>query len=224
MTSETTTRFDGIEACVFDAYGTLFDVHSAVAQCRDRYGLEAGAASTMSDVWRTKQLQYTWLRALMGAKHHVDFWQVTGEALDFALDTAFKDTDPPEGLRQALMDSYLTLHTYPEVPHVLKQLKDGGMNTAILSNGAPEMLGKVCDSTGIASVLDAVLSVGRPAAIRLVVLVDRGHRQLPIRADHVGKNLPTSLAQHVTVHVTPVDDEDAVVVDDARDAETEGVR
>lgn len=159
MTSETTTRFDGIEACVFDAYGTLFDVHSAVAQCRDRYGLEAGAASTMSDVWRTKQLQYTWLRALMGAKHHVDFWQVTGEALDFALDTAFKDTDPPEGLRQALMDSYLTLHTYPEVPHVLKQLKDGGMNTAILSNGAPEMLGKVCDSTGIASVLDAVLSV-----------------------------------------------------------------
>lgn len=76
----------------------------------------------------------------------------------------------------------------------------------------------------IRAALDAVLSVGRPAAIRLVVLVDRGHRQLPIRADHVGKNLPTSLAQHVTVHVTPVDDEDAVVVDDARDAETEGVR
>lgn len=156
---DTDTRFDGIEACVFDAYGTLFDVHSAVAQCRDRFGLEAGAAATMSDVWRTKQLQYTWLRALMGQQHHVDFWQVTGEALDFALDTAFADDGPPNGLRQALMDSYLTLHTYPEVPGVLKRLKDGGMKTAILSNGAPEMLGKVCDSTGIADVLDAVLSV-----------------------------------------------------------------
>ena len=67
----------------------------------------------------------------------------------------------------------------------------------------------------IRAALDAVLSVGRPAAIRLVVLVDRGHRQLPIRADHVGKNLPTSLAQHVAVHVAEVDGADAVLVDDA---------
>ena len=70
----------------------------------------------------------------------------------------------------------------------------------------------------IRAALDAVLSVGRPAAIRLVVLVDRGHRQLPIRADHVGKNLPTSLAQHVAVHVAEVDGEDAVLVDDPPDA------
>ncbi len=152
-----TERLSGIEACVFDAYGTLFDVHSAVAQCRDRFGLEAGAAQTMSDTWRTRQLQYSWLRSLMG--RHVDFWQVTGEALDFALDTAFGVGKAPGGLRQALMDSYLTLHTYPEVPAVLRKLKEGGMKTAILSNGSPMMLEKVCANTGVDAVLDAVLSI-----------------------------------------------------------------
>jgi len=152
-----TERLSGIEACVFDAYGTLFDVHSAVAQCRDRFGLEAGAAQTMSDTWRTRQLQYSWLRSLMG--RHVDFWQVTGEALDFALDTAFGVGKAPGGLRRALMDSYLTLHTYSEVPAVLRKLKDGGMKTAILSNGSPMMLEKVCASTGVDAVLDAVLSI-----------------------------------------------------------------
>lgn len=152
-----TERLTGIEACVFDAYGTLFDVHSAVAQCRERFGLESGPAQTMSDTWRTRQLQYTWLRSLMG--RHVDFWQVTGEALDFALDTAFGSDRAPEGLRQALMDSYLTLHTYPEVPAVLRSLKAAGMKTAVLSNGSPMMLERVCASTGLDAVLDAVLSI-----------------------------------------------------------------
>ena len=150
-------RLTGIEACVFDAYGTLFDVHSAVGQCRDRFGLEPGPAQTMSDSWRTRQLQYSWLRSLMGK--HVDFWQVTGDALDFALDTAFGPGKAPDGLRQALMDSYLALHTYPEVPGVLRKLKDAGMKTAVLSNGSPAMLEKVCASTGIDAVLDAVLSI-----------------------------------------------------------------
>lgn len=152
-----TERLTGIEACVFDAYGTLFDVHSAVAQCRERFGLEPDPAQTMSDTWRTRQLQYTWLRSLMG--RHVDFWQVTGEALDFALDTAFGSGRAPDGLRQALMDSYLTLHTYPEVPAVLRNLKAAGMKTAVLSNGSPMMLERVCASTGLDAVLDAVLSI-----------------------------------------------------------------
>jgi len=152
-----TARLTGIEACVFDAYGTLFDVHSAVGQCRDRFGLEPGPAQTMSDSWRTRQLQYSWLRSLMGK--HVDFWQVTADALDFALDTAFGPGAAPDGLRQALMDSYLNLHAYPEVPAVLRKLKEGGMKTAVLSNGSPAMLEKVCASTGIDAVLDAVLSI-----------------------------------------------------------------
>jgi len=153
-----TDRFEGIEACVFDAYGTLFDVHSAVAQCRDRFALDPDKARVMSDTWRLKQLQYTWLRALMGPQHHVPFWQVTGESLDFSLDTAFPD-GAPDGLRQALMDAYLALHTYGEVPAMLKALKAGGMKTAILSNGSPDMLEAVCESNGIAPLLDAVLSV-----------------------------------------------------------------
>lgn len=153
----TTIRLDGIEACVFDAYGTLFDVHSAVAQCRERFGLEEAPARLMSETWRTRQLQYTWLRSLMG--RHVDFWQVTGEALDFALDTAFGPGKAPDGLRAALMDSYLGLHAYPEVRGVLQALKAGGMKTAVLSNGSPVMLEAVCASSGLAPLLDAVLSV-----------------------------------------------------------------
>ena len=66
----------------------------------------------------------------------------------------------------------------------------------------------------IRAALDAVLELGRPDAIRLVVLVDRGHRELPIRADHVGKNVPTALAQRISVQVAELDGEDAVVVDD----------
>jgi 2-haloacid dehalogenase len=158
-TAREDVTFDGIEALVFDAYGTVFDVHSAVAQCRDRFGLEPAAAQVMSDTWRTRQLQYTWLRALMGKKHHVDFWQITGDGLDYALDAAFGEGKAPAGLRDALMQAYLTLHPYPEVPEVLKALKAAGMKTAILSNGSPKMLQSVCDSNGLSPFLDAVLSV-----------------------------------------------------------------
>ncbi len=63
----------------------------------------------------------------------------------------------------------------------------------------------------IRAALEAVLELGRPEAVRLVVLVDRGHRELPIRADHVGKNLPSSAAERVTVRLAETDGEDAVV-------------
>ena len=153
-----TGRFEGIEACVFDAYGTLFDVHSAVGRSRERFGLEPGPAQVLSETWRTKQLQYSWLRGLMGSQYYIPFWQVTGDALDFAIDSAFPD-GAPAGLRDALMDSYLALETYPEVLGVLGALKSAGMKTAILSNGSPDMLDQVCRSTGVDALLDAVLSV-----------------------------------------------------------------
>lgn len=151
--------FDKIEACVFDAYGTLFDVHSAVAQCRAGFPDPDAQADKVSDIWRTKQLQYTWLRSLMGRQHHVEFWQVTSEALDFALDSVLGQGQVSDALRDDLLQSYYTLHTYPEVPDVLKKLKAAGYKTAILSNGSPDMLNKVCQSNGIVDVLDAVLSV-----------------------------------------------------------------
>ncbi len=144
-------RFSDIGACAFDAYGTLFDVHSAAARCRPDLGDKADA---VSQTWRDKQLQYTWLRSLMGK--HVDFWQVTGDALDYALDThGVGDA----ALRRRLMDCYLELAAYPEVKEVLAALKGAGLKCAILSNGAPKMLEAAVENSGIADLLDAVLSV-----------------------------------------------------------------
>jgi len=141
----------GIKACVFDAYGTLFDYASAAARCRDVLGDKLDALNAR---WREKQLQYTWLRGLQGL--HADFWQVTGDALDFALETlGLGDA----GLRARLMDLYLTLDAFPEVPGTLRRLKAAGVQTAILSNGTPDMLDAAVRNAGISDLLDAVLSV-----------------------------------------------------------------
>jgi pyrimidine operon attenuation protein/uracil phosphoribosyltransferase len=64
----------------------------------------------------------------------------------------------------------------------------------------------------IRAALDALGEIGRPRTVQLAVLVDRGHRELPIRADYVGKNLPTSLDQSVKVHLTEIDGVDEVIV------------
>ena len=147
----TPQKIDGVGACVFDAYGTLFDVHSAAARCRDDLGDKADA---LSSLWRQKQLEYTWLRSLMGA--HVDFWRVTGDALDFAM--AATDLSGT-ALREKLMALYLSLNAYLEVPAVLATLRDAGMKTAILSNGSPMMLEAAVETAGLAELLDAILSV-----------------------------------------------------------------
>ena len=147
----TETRLEGVRACVFDAYGTLFDYASAAARCRDVLG---DKLERVNGLWREKQLQYTWLRALQGK--HADFWQVTGDALDFALETL----GIADGvLRERLMKLYLELDAFPEVPGMLKRLKLAGLKTAILSNGSPDMLRAAVESAGIGDVLDAVLSV-----------------------------------------------------------------
>ena len=140
-----------IKACVFDAYGTLFDVHSPTAKVADALGPSSQA---ISDMWRLKQLQYTWLRSLMG--EYVAFWQVTGEALDYAL--AAHDIEDAE-IRQRLMDLYLTLDAYPDALDTLRRLREAGYGTAILSNGSPEMLDAAVGSSGLGAELDAVLSV-----------------------------------------------------------------
>jgi 2-haloacid dehalogenase len=141
----------GVQACVFDAYGTLFDFASAAKGCRDMLG---DGVDRLTALWRDKQLQYTWLRALQG--RHADFWQVTGDALDFAMETLAIDKP---GLRDRLMGLYLTLDAFPEVPDVLERLKKVGLRTAILSNGSPKMLEAVVRAAGLNTLLDAVLSV-----------------------------------------------------------------
>ena len=145
------TDFADIGACVFDAYGTLFDVHSAVR----RGGAALGdKADKVSALWRQKQLEYTWLRSLMGA--HADFWQVTGDGLDYAL-AANGVSD--SSLRTRLMDLYLSLDAYPDVADALKRLRAGGKATAILSNGAPKMLDAAVASAGLTDLLDAALTI-----------------------------------------------------------------
>ncbi|HLJ64270.1 MAG TPA: haloacid dehalogenase type II [Stellaceae bacterium] len=141
----------GIALCLFDAYGTLFDFASAAARCRD---LPADKAPALTALWRDKQLQYTWLRAVQG--RHADFWQVTGDALDYALEKLGLASAP---LRERLMRLYLELEVFPEVPATLERLKAAGFRTAILSNGSPAMLGPLVEKSGIGRLLDAVLSV-----------------------------------------------------------------
>jgi 2-haloacid dehalogenase len=142
---------DGIRACVFDAYGTLFDVHSAVGKYRQRLG---AVADQVSLLWRTKQLEYTWLRSLMGK--HADFWHVTQDALDFAFDR-YRLDDP--GLRKDLMEAYLHLDCYPEVPEALSALKKRGFKLAILSNGTPAMLDAAVKNAGIDDLIEINFSV-----------------------------------------------------------------
>jgi 2-haloacid dehalogenase len=145
-----------ITTCIFDAYGTLFDVSAAARAVAAEPGREAFAAVAprLSEVWRLKQLQYSWLRAAAGV--HCGFWQVTQDGLDVAME-AVGLSDP--GLRARLLALYWELGAYPEVPEVLRALKAAGLRCAILSNGSPDMLDGAVRSAGIGDLLDAVLSV-----------------------------------------------------------------
>lgn len=146
-----------ITTCVFDAYGTLFDVAAAARRAAAEPGREALAEAwpKLAETWRLKQLQYSWLRAVADA--HTDFWSVTRDGLDFALEEAGLDGDA--ALRERLLALYWELEAYPEVPGMLAELKRRGLATAILSNGSPDMLDAAVRSAGIGGDLDAVLSV-----------------------------------------------------------------
>jgi 2-haloacid dehalogenase len=140
-----------VSAYIFDAYGTLFDVHAAIARCRAAAGAEA---ERFSEIWRTKQLEYTWTLTLAG--HYVDFWTLTERALDFAL---ARVPSVDRALRPKLLDAYLTLEAFPDARTALAQLKAKGARLAILSNGTPRMVAAAVEAAGIADLLDAVLSV-----------------------------------------------------------------
>lgn len=145
------------KTCIFDAYGTLFDVSSAARRAAERPGQEYWADKwpALSQDWRLKQLQYTWLRAIMGA--HCDFWQVTQDGLDWAMERHGLSSEME--LREILLALYWELSAYPEVPRMLASLKAKGMNVAILSNGSPDMLEGAVDHACIGEWLDDVLSV-----------------------------------------------------------------
>lgn len=140
---------------VFDLYGTLVDFHSAVARHSLRFSSPAEAAA-VSAAWRSKQLEYTWLRTLMG--DYTSFWNVTKDALDYAFaHCGVSDSDP--GLKDDLMDAYNALESFGDVPAALKDLQTAGVKTAILSNGDSAMVDAAVESAKLGGVLDAVLSV-----------------------------------------------------------------
>jgi 2-haloacid dehalogenase len=141
----------GVRACVFDAYGTLFDLSGAATGCLDVLG---DRAAPLTALWRDKQLQYTWL--LAAQKRHANFHEVTSGALDFALETLSIDSP---GIRERLMNLYLRLDVFPEVSGTLRRLKKAGLRLAILSNGTPAMLETAVAGVKLDRLFDAVLSV-----------------------------------------------------------------
>jgi 2-haloacid dehalogenase len=152
---------------VFDAYGTLFDVHAAIARHRDAAGPEA---ERFSEIWRVKQLEYAWMLSAVG--HYVDFWTLTERALDHAFSRC---PTVDRALRTALLDAYFKLDAFPDARAALAALKAKGLRTAILSNGNPRMLEGAVAAANIGAHLDAVLSVDlirlykpRPEVYRLV--------------------------------------------------------
>ena len=144
-------QFEAIEACVFDAYGTLFDIHSPVTKMASRIG---PSASEVTLLWRRKQLEYSWLRSLM--RTHADFWQVTSEALDYALGV-HSINDP--GLRAELMRLYLTIEPYPDARACLAELARVKCRTAILSNGTPAMLSAAVTAAELGDLIESIISV-----------------------------------------------------------------
>jgi 2-haloacid dehalogenase len=136
---------------VFDAYGTLFDVHAAMARFRAQAGPDA---DRMSEIWRLKQLEYSWTLTLSG--HYADFWTLTERALDHAL---ARVPSVDKALKPKLLEAYFQLDAFPDARTALRALKAAGHKTAILSNGSPNMLKGAVEAAGIGSDLDAVLSV-----------------------------------------------------------------
>jgi len=140
-----------VSTYVFDAYGTLFDVHAAIARHRAAAGPDADRCS---EIWRTKQLEYTWTLTLAG--RYVDFWTLTERALDYAL---ARVPSVDSSLRRDFLDAYLRLQAFPDARTPLAELKGRGARLAILSNGSPRMLSAATEAAGFAALLDAVLSV-----------------------------------------------------------------
>ena len=142
-----------IRAVVFDAYGTLLDVHGAMQRHAERLPPDW---ERISAEWRTKQLEYSWIRTLTGPAHHADFWQVTQDSLHYVA-ARHRITDP--AVLAALLAAYRRLPAYADAAPMLTALRTAGLRTAILSNGEPGMLAEAVETAGLAPLLDAVLSV-----------------------------------------------------------------
>ena len=146
-----------IKICVFDAYGTLFDINSAARRCAEETGRDSFSKlwPSISSIWREKQLSYTWL--FNSLKRYSDFWEITENALDYALETVGLDSDL--GLKKRLLDLYMEIETYGEVKVSLANLNEKEITCAILSNGSKSMLNSAIKNSGIGGLIHSVFSV-----------------------------------------------------------------
>jgi 2-haloacid dehalogenase len=176
-------KLKNIKACVFDAYGTLFDVVSSARECADELG---DTWINFSAMWRRKQLEYTWLRSMMG--EYEDFWHVTGQALDYTMETF--NVDNP-ALRAKLMSAYLRLRPYDEVERIVGQLKERNFKIIVLSNGSMPMLHSAIRTAGFYDLFDKVLSVD---AVKVFKVSPKAYQYC---ADDVGLD-PSSISYQST--------------------------
>ncbi len=164
-----------IKAIIFDAYGTLFDVNSAAEKCKDKIG---DKWEKFANFWRTTQLEYTWLRSLMG--RHKDFWQVTEDSLDKSM-KAFK-IDP--SMRNELLNLYKVLSPFKEVPETLKILKEKKFKLAILSNGTPSLLDELVKSNNLENLFDDIFSIEQVGVYKPSSKV----YDMPVKKYNISKN------------------------------------
>ena len=164
-----------IKAIIFDAYGTLFDVNSAAEKCKDKIGAKWEG---FANFWRTTQLEYTWLRSLMG--RHKDFWQITEDSLDKSMKTFNVDTS----MKSELMNLYKVLSPFKEVPETLKKLKEKNFKLAILSNGTPSLLAQLVKSNNIDNLFDDLFSIEEVGIYK----PDAKVYDLPIKKYKIEKN------------------------------------
>ena len=143
-------KIENIKACVFDAYGTLFDVNSAASKCKEKLG---NRWENFANAWRTTQLEYTWLRSMM--KKHENFWKITEDSIDHTMET-FKIK---KGMRNELLNLYKELSPYPEVKECLESLKNKKIKIAILSNGTPDLLRGLVESNNIQNYFNDIMSI-----------------------------------------------------------------
>ena len=142
-----------IKGLIFDAYGTLYDVHSVQAKTEQ---LCPGKGDLITQIWRLKQLEYTWLQTALQGFRDFDF--ITRASLDFALRAA--GAEPNESITEPLLDKYLDLDPFPEAREALGALRRrGGYQLAILSNGSTAMLTALVKNSGLDAFLDAAISV-----------------------------------------------------------------
>ena len=164
-----------IKAIIFDAYGTLFDVNSAAEKCKDKIGKKW---ENFSNYWRTTQLEYTWLRNLMG--RHKDFWQITEDSLDKSM----KVFEIDSSMKSDLLNLYKILSTFPEVKDALNILKEKKYKLAILSNGTPSLLNELVKSNNLDNIFDDVFSIEEVKAYK----PDPKVYNIPIKKYQIQKN------------------------------------